>query len=108
LNRQEDEYLAALPKCEPYLRDSDRHITMVDNHNAQGVTVVLEDSPNGLDPEAHAVAVESTPSIDNAEYRAEKPENQTCDSCDKRDFLHGVMRANAQVNHPPEPEAMAG
>lgn len=71
---------------------------MVDNHNTQGVTAALENSPNGLDLKAHAVAVKSTPSIDNAEYRAEKPEKQTCDSCDKRDFLHDVMQG-IEVNH---------
>jgi hypothetical protein len=51
---------------------------------------------NGVDSDTQPVVSDGSPSIDDAENGAKKPENQTCDSRDERNVLHGAKQANVE------------
>jgi hypothetical protein len=46
-----------------------------------------------LDHDTQLIVCDSSPSIDDTKNSAKKPKNQTCDSCNERNILHGEKQA---------------
>jgi len=94
--RQNGELLGTVSHRDANLRNCNGYVTDVDDLDAQTWLTLLENRPDWMDSQTHAVTTDGEPCIDDAENRSGKSENQTRNSCDERDVVHGVMQANVQ------------